>query len=99
MRAEDPIVTDFGASTGQNVLKETIQKFDSRKRDLHKTFRAVVTEAESDLSVLNSFQAAIGDGDPENIPSQILQNLFSGAGMPAVDNPGLVPDIGRGVLK
>lgn len=55
MRAEGPIVADFGASAGENVLKETIEKLDSRKRGMHKALRAVIAEAECDLSVLELF--------------------------------------------
>jgi hypothetical protein len=54
---------------------------------------AVVAITEGDLAVLEGFDPAVGDGDPEDIARQVLQDLGAGSGVLGVDDPGLPPHL------
>ena len=54
---------------------------------------AVIAITEGDLAVLEGLDPAVGDGDPEDIARQVLQDLGAGAGVLGVDDPGLAPHL------
>lgn len=96
---EDAVVAHFSAASGQHVLEEAFEKFDSGDGGTLDELSFVVAIAERDVSVANRFDAAVGDGNAKHIPAEIFQNLVARTGMPGVNHPGFCPDRGRDALK
>ena len=90
--APDSVVADFDHASRQDVLKETVKKLVSRKGDMPNLLRAIVTVAEADQAVVEGFQAAVDDGDAEDVAAQIVEDLFTAAGMLAVNDPVFLPE-------
>lgn len=91
---EEAIVADLGRALGQNVLEKSVDKLGGGKPNVADFLGLVVTVAESHDAVVEGFQAAIGDGDSENIAGEIVQHLVAAAGVPGVNNPARFPDGG-----
>jgi len=72
---------------GQDVQEESLEESFRGQGAALDRGGAVVTIAECDLSVLEALDAAIGDGDAEDISCEIVQHLLAGAGMLEVDDP------------
>ena len=89
--APNSVVANFDTAFWQDVLKETFDKFERRKGDVADLLSFVVAVAETDLPVVERFQTAVGNGDPEDVAAQILQDLFTAAGRLTVDNPFFLP--------
>ena len=65
-------MTDFGGAAGKNVLEESRDEFDAGQSDAANFLRAVIAVAESDHAVVDGFKPAVGDGDPEDVASEIV---------------------------
>ena len=59
---------------------------------------AVVAVAESDPTLFEGFDPAVGDGDSENIAGEVFEHLGTGTGMLAVDDPGFAPHRSRDLI-
>lgn len=68
---------------------------ESAELELSRIGRSV---AKGDLVVFEFDQAAVGDGDPENVRSQVLESSASIADLFAVDDPFLLPDSSRDIV-
>jgi len=93
-RAEETEIADLDETLGQDVLEEAVDELFSREgaeRDLAGSGRAV---AKGDLVVFELDQAAVADGDTEDVGSQVLEGSVAVADRFAVDDPILLPDIG-----
>ena len=80
-RAEDSVVTDFDRAAWKHVLEESRDEFDSRQSDTANFLRAVIAVAESDYTVVDGFKPAVGDGDPEDVASEVVEHLIAASGM------------------
>jgi len=80
-RAEDSVVTDFDRAAWKHVLEESRDEFDSGQSDTANFLRAVIAVAESDHAVVDGFKPAVGDGDPEDVASEIVEDLIAASGM------------------
>jgi hypothetical protein len=70
--AEEAEIADLDEASGQNVLEEAVDELFSREGAelvLASIRRAV---AKSDLVIFELDQAAVADGDPEDVRSEIL---------------------------
>ena len=68
---------------------------DSAELELAGSGRAV---AKGDLVVFEFYEAAIADGDPEDVRGQVLESGASIANRFAVNDPLLLPDGGRDIV-
>jgi len=75
------------------MLEEPPKELDGRNRRALQLLATVVAEAEDDLAVFNAFDAAVGDGDAEDVSTKVIQDFFTRAGVLAVHHPRLVPDL------
>ena len=89
-------VPDLVNASGQDVLEEAADELAGFER--HGPPRGVIhlLVTERDLAVFDGEDAAVGDGDTVNVPSQVAQDVIGAldAGF-AVDHPVLSPDLGR----
>ena len=90
-RAEDSVVTDFDRAAWKHVLEESHNEFDSRQSDMANFLRAVIAVAESDDTVVDGFKPAVGDGDPEDVASEIVEDLIAASGMLGMNDPVFLP--------
>jgi hypothetical protein len=88
---EDSVVADFHHAARKHVLKESAEEFDTRQGDALELLRAVVSIVEAHHAIGGRFDAAVGDGDAENVASQIVQNLVAAPGMLGADDPVFLP--------
>ena len=84
-------MTDFDGAAWENVLEESRDEFDSRQSDTAHFLRAVIAVAESNYTVVDGFKSAVGDGDPEDITSEIVENLVATTGVLRMNNPVFLP--------
>lgn len=89
---EEAVVADLGCALRQDVLKKTVDELSGGKPNVADLLGLVVTVAESNHAVIKSFQAAVGNGDSENIAGEILEHLVAAAGVLGVNNPARFPD-------
>jgi hypothetical protein len=97
-RAEETEIAHLDEAFGQDVLEEAVDELFGREgaeRDLAGSGRAV---AKGDLVVFEFYQAAVADGDSEDIGSQVLEGSAAVADRFAVDHPILLPDIGGDIV-
>lgn len=66
-----------------------------REGDAVQLLAAVVTITESDLTILESFQATVANGDAEDVAGEIVEHLLAGAGGLAIHHPLFAPDLAR----
>jgi hypothetical protein len=95
MGTEDAVVTHLATTSGQDVLKEAVEEIESRKGEMAGLLGAVIPVAECDQSIAEALQPVVGDGDAEDIAAEVIEDLFAGAGMLAMHDPGFVPELGR----
>ena len=91
-RAEDSVVTDFGGTAWKHVLEESPDEFDSRQSDPSYLLGAVIAIAEADHAVVDGFQAAVGDGDAENVTAKIVEDFVSPSSVLRMNDPVFLPD-------
>ena len=96
--AEEAEIADLDETPGQDVLEEAVDELFGREgaeRDLAGIGRAV---AKGDLVVFEFYQAAVVDGDPEDVGSQVLEGSAAVADRFTVDDPILLPDGNRDIV-
>ena len=70
------------------MLKEASEKLDAGERDPANVLGPIVPRAESHVPVLDSFQTAVGDGDAEDVATQVVEDLRAAPRVLAVHDPG-----------
>jgi hypothetical protein len=60
--------------------------------------RAIVTIAESDAVVIDTFQSRVSDGDAKDVSGKVLEHAIARAGVLAMNDPWFSPGIGRNVF-
>jgi hypothetical protein len=96
--AEETEIADLDEASGQDVLEEAVDELiggEGTKLVPAGIGRAVT---EGDLVVFEFDQAAVADGDAEYVRSQILESSATIADRFAVNDPILLPDIGRDII-
>jgi hypothetical protein len=93
------VVADFGGALGQDVLKKSVDKLGGGKPDVADLPGFVVTVVESNDAIVEGLQAAIGNGDSENITGEIVEHGVAPAGVLGVNDPARFPDGGRNESK
>lgn len=96
--AEEAEIAHLHKAPGQDVLEEAMDEFlggESAELELVGCGRAI---AKSNLIVFEFYQAAVGDGDPEDVRSEILEGSTAIADRFAVDDPFLLPDGSRDIV-
>src|SRR5882724_4854269 len=89
----------FGKALGQDMLEKASQELGRRQSEPLEFLRAVVAVTERHLSVLESLQARVAQGDAKDVTSQIFQDFFSAPGRLGVDNPFLGSPKGRHAVQ
>ena len=91
-RAEDSVVTDFDCAAWKHVLEESPDEFDCGQSDLPHLLGTVIAIAETDHAVVDGFKPSVGNGDPEQVASEVVENLIAAAGVLGMNNPSFLPD-------
>lgn len=91
-RAPDSVVTHFDAAARQDMLEKTTDELHARQRHVTDLMSLVIAIAESNEASIDGFQTAVGDGDSEDVASEIVQDLFTAAGMLGVNDPVFLPE-------
>ncbi len=91
-RAPDSVVADFDHASWQNMLEETVEELVRGKHDAPHCLSAIVAVAEADLTIVERFQSAVGDGDAEDVAAEIVEDLSTAPGRFAVDDPVFLPE-------
>lgn len=94
-RTKDTVVADFGGALGQNVLKKPVNELRRGKLDVANLLSLVVAIAETHDAVVERLQAAVGNGDAENVAAKIVEHLVASASVLGLNDPANLPD-GRG---
>src|SRR5438876_5514239 len=92
---EDAVIANFGEAFGQNVLKEAVNELGGGQRDMADLLSLVVAVAKTDDVVVERFQAAVGDGDAENVAGQIVEHLVATSRVLGMNDPANLPHGGR----
>ena len=74
------------------MLEESADEFDSGQSDAPHFLRAVIAVTESDHAVVDGFDPAVGDGDPEDVTSEVVENLAAASGVLGMNDPVFLPD-------
>lgn len=93
-RTEDAVVADFRRTLGQDVLKKPVDKLRCGKLDVADLVGLVVTVAETNDAIVERLQAAVDNGDSENVAGQIVEHFVAPAGVLRVNDPANLPDGG-----
>ncbi len=90
--AGQAVVTNFGKSPGQDMVKKSMDEFLGCKAQPSNLPGSVVAITKDNALAVEGFDSAVGDGDPEDIASEVLEDLGAGAGVLAMDHPRFLPD-------
>ena len=96
--AKETEIAYLHKAPGQDVLEEAVDELFGREcaeLELSSIGRAV---AKGDLVVFEFYQAAVADGDTEDVGSQVLEGSPSITNRFAVDDPLLLPDGGGDIV-
>jgi hypothetical protein len=92
-------VAHLGQAVGQNMLEEACQKLGGGQTHPFDLLTAVVAVSKGDLALLHRLQARLADGDAKDAAAQVSQDLFSLAGVLGMDNPIVLPELGRELIQ
>jgi hypothetical protein len=96
--AEEAEIADLDESPGQDVLEEAVDELFGGEGAIRVLASNGGAVAKGDLVVFEFYQAAVADGDPEDVGSQVLEGSAAVADRFTVDNPILLPDGGRDIV-
>jgi hypothetical protein len=99
VRTENAVVADFDTAARQNVLQETVKKFQPGEGEMADLSRLIVAIVKRDMAILDPFQAVVGKRNAEHVAAQILEDFVTGTGMLTMNHPRLLPDIGSDPVK
>jgi hypothetical protein len=90
--AEESRVAHLGESLRQDVVEEAGDKFVCQERGGLELAGTVVAVAEAHRAVvIETVEAAVGDGDAEEVAAEVVENFLIAPGGFAVDDPVFVP--------
>jgi len=73
------------------MLEETADELHARQRHMTDLLSLVIAIPESNGGAVDGLQTAVGDGDTEDVAGEIVQDLFTTAGMLRVNDPFFLP--------
>ena len=91
------VVTDFHEAGGQHVLQEAADELHDFQRESSQSITVRFFIADEDGAILDCEDAAIGDGDFEDVGGKVFEACLRGRDGLGVDVPVDVPDL-RGDL-
>jgi hypothetical protein len=97
--AQEAVVADFLKALRQQMIEKTADELYDFQVDPACLSRLFVAKAESDHSLLARKQAAVGNGHPEHIATQILQGMDTIPCGLAMNNPVLLLDLGGDLIQ
>src|SRR5712691_7368047 len=97
--APEAVVADLGAAAWEDVLEESLEKLDAGERDAARLVRPIVLIAKRHVVVGHRLQSAVRDRDAEHIPTQIVEDSLTAAGVLGMDHPRRRPDFGRYLVE
>lgn len=93
------VVTDFHEAGGQHVLQEAADELHDIKGKSSQAVAVRFFIADEDGTVLDFEDAAIGDGDFEDVGSKVFEAGFAGRHGLRVDVPVDLPDFRRDLIE
>jgi len=84
-------VPDLHEAWGQHMLKKAPDELDDIESDFSTAIAAFLAIGEGDVSIFVNDYSGIGDGDPEDIGSQVFQGCLAASYGLTVDVPGNLP--------
>lgn len=93
------VVADLHETGGEEVLQETADKLHDIEGKSSGSFAVGLTITDQDDAVLDSDDAGVGDGDPEDVGGEVFESGFAGAHGLAVNIPVDLPDCLRNLIE
>ena len=81
------------------MLKKAVNEFRGGKRDMANLLSFVVAVAETDDAIVEGFQAAVGNRDPEDVTAEIVEHFVATASVLGTNDPAKLPDGGGSESK
>lgn len=91
-RTEEAIVTNFGDAFGKDVLKKAVNELRRGKLDVADLLSLIVAITEANDVAIEGLQAAVGNGDAEDVAGKIVEHLVAAASVLGVHDPANLPD-------
>ena len=95
---EETEIAHLHETSGQDMLEKAVDELFGREGAEHDPAGSGRAVTKGDLVVFEFYQAAVADGDPEDVGSQVLEGSAAVADRFAVDDPILLPDSGRDIV-
>jgi hypothetical protein len=92
-------VTDFHEALRENVLEEPADELDGIERGGSWARTSRLAVGEGDGTLVESHEATVGDGDPEDIGGEVGEGCVAIGTRLRVDVPGKIPDLWVDVLE
>ena len=92
---QESVIADFHEPCGQYVLKKAAQKFHDIQGHGAPPVAFIFTVFEKDFSIFDFNDPAIRNSHFKHIGSEVFDTVFAGTDGLAVNDPLLIPDIGR----
>jgi hypothetical protein len=97
--AVEAVVADLGEAAREDVREESRDEPLRGERAVLDDGASVVAVSEGDDSVVEAFETRVGDRDPEDVASEVLEDGVTGTGVLDVDDPLLAPSAGRDLTE
>ena len=94
-----PIVSNLGETPWEHVLEEPREERRRGQRAARQLPGTTITEPKRDATVVDVFEAIVGDRDPENVAAEVLEHLLPGGRRLHVDDPIARPGLGGDLIE
>src|SRR5882672_1451566 len=98
-RAPEPVVADFGTAAWQDVLEKALEKLHAGQPDAARLVCPIVLITKRHMVISHRLQSAVRDRDAEHIPTEIVEDALTAAGVLGMDHPRRRPDCGWGLVE
>lgn len=92
--AEQTVVADLNEARREDVLQEATNELCGRNGAALELLSGRLLVGESNLTVLQIFEAPVRDSDAKDVRGEILAGCFAAANRLGMDHPGFAPDGG-----
>src|SRR5712691_2934171 len=92
--AEQTVVADLNEARGEGVLQEATNELCGSNGAALELLSGRLFVGESNLTVLQLFEAPVRDSDAKDVRSEILEGCLATAHRLGMNHPGLAPDGG-----
>ena len=69
-----------------------MEELDAGNSDTADLLSLIVSITKADVSLVDGFEPAVGDGDAKNVASEVVEHLIATAGMLGMDDPFFLPE-------